>query len=374
MSVKTEYCVNEAGDIVFHLNAVKGQKYRRIDEFDEWNYIVRDGEVNIKHFARLPESGNELNSLDFYTTGAMLSPAHYNFIAKICSEKKYFDTIFNKELNFNKCLPEISFKRDDYENVKSIKRPDIVCYDEKDNAILGIEVYFTNKKMEADIIDLKKIGIPIVEIKIDKDGNQENIKHLVLPSELEFNRQKYSELYKEYKELKIRIDEYKSESGKRISKYRYDNEQRIKEYISKVRKRYADALQRFAIRGKTPGELTLDIERENEYIQTVESEIKGTRKGIIEYGNKVILIQDEIKEYKKGFAEIRDNYARRVKAEEICISDISRIKTEIEHRKENTKAFIEDNGIKVEWFRNEWMGEFMGNFSQRLSEIRKWCS
>src|SRR5699024_3297189 len=109
------------------------------------------------------------------------STEHYNAKMKIAQDKKYFDTIFKKEVFFDNVIPEE--KHGD-------KTPDLSCYVDGE-LVMIIEIAKSNPKTQEDIEELKKIGVPLVEINIE---DNEQCRHLIIPKILATKNEKYIEV------------------------------------------------------------------------------------------------------------------------------------------------------------------------------------
>jgi hypothetical protein len=176
IDLKYEYLFNELNEIVPVTKAIKGDKYR-LNPNAPLDYIFKQGEVNTPHFSL--KSNNP-----FYNGnngGGGESVEHLNAKLKIAYELKYYDTIFQQWIKFDKVVPEFS-----HENKK---RPDLSCYDKENLLVCCIEIMKTNAKTDEDLEKLKELNVPIIEININ-DGNKS--KHLILPKELESNKREYA--------------------------------------------------------------------------------------------------------------------------------------------------------------------------------------
>lgn len=341
----------DSDEVLTHIDdAFKPNRYFSIEGVE---FIVRDGDVNIKHYSL---KKNVLNQLAFVSAGE--SPEHYNAKMKIVKELKYYDDIFKKEIHFAKVVPEKGING---------KIPDLTCYDEQDNIVMFIEIKYSNGKNEDDIKKLSENEKPLIEIDIKNDNK---CKHLVLPKALEANRQRFEEvrrLFKESsKEFKERI---RAEDSTRIR-----SEQTIEKLKEGIRTNGAE--RTFSING--------DIRKFREGIQSNGTErTREIRKNIDRFRDR---IQDE--EYRRG--DIKSEVKRKeqeIKTREREISgfdettykidyrigkvedEIDRVELEIRQRKNNTKKIAEQS--KIEWFRNSWMKNPVKN---KLEEIRYWCS
>lgn len=180
VGLKYDYLGDIGGNTVHISEAEKNTTYYRYGDLNV-EYIVREGDVNRKHFALK----NSMSVLVNTGTSSGESPEHYNAKMKIAHEKKYYDTILKQYITFHKVLAEVP---------QGGKIPDISCYDGNNNLIMAIEIYNTNRKTEDDIEQLRNLNVPLVEIDIN---NENKCRHLILPTLLESNRRKSRELNKE---------------------------------------------------------------------------------------------------------------------------------------------------------------------------------
>jgi hypothetical protein len=171
--IKYEYLYNQFNELIHNTNAIRGADYRMYKDFP-LDYTFKQGDQ--REFFTL-KNGSE--------TGGE-SPEHYNAKMKIVKEKKYFDTIFKQWIEFDNVIEEI------YQIGN--KKPDLSCYDDKGELVMCIEIFFTHRKSDEDIEQLKKIQVPIVEINIK---NENKCNHIILPALLESKREQYNRLRKE---------------------------------------------------------------------------------------------------------------------------------------------------------------------------------
>jgi len=185
--IKYEYLYNEFNELIHNTNAIRGADYRMYKDFP-LDYTFKQGPE--REFFTLKngfENGGE-------------SAEHYNAKMKIVKEKKYYDTIFKTWVEFYNVIEEV------YQ--LGNKKPDLSCYDENGNLIMCIEIFFTHRKSEEDIEQLKKIKVPIVEINI-KNGN--NCNHIILPTLLESKREQFNKLRNQIKTVEYETDIYSIE-------------------------------------------------------------------------------------------------------------------------------------------------------------------
>lgn len=185
---KYEYLFDIDNNLVHNSKAIRLNEYRLYPN-EPLDYIYKQGEER-EYFAKKIESNNDFAFIGVKQSGIYgESPEHYNEKMKIVDEKKYFDTIFNQWIEFDNVVAEF------YHDIK--KRPDLSCYDSKNDLVCCIEICWSNAKTEIDIEKLKKLKVPIIEIDVKNDNR---CKHIVLTEVLEFNKSKFEELQKEYRQ------------------------------------------------------------------------------------------------------------------------------------------------------------------------------
>ncbi len=154
--LKYKYSLDKFGNVVSISEAKKGNVYY----FGQTDIelIVKDGGTNRKHFSL--KSGGSIDSL---FSGGGESPEHYN--AKYEIKKQGFFYWNDIKIKPSRIEIEYEFKTID-------KISDVVFFDEDDNLMCVIEVYFTNKKRQKDIDDFKKLNTNVYEYNI-KNGSTE---------------------------------------------------------------------------------------------------------------------------------------------------------------------------------------------------------
>jgi len=331
--VRYQYLFNEFNELVHYTKAIKGDKYRLYPN-QPLDYIFKAGDKNIHHFSLKTEGNNPLAGIG----GKGESPEHYNAKMDIVSNKKYFDTIFEKWIEFD----QVNFETT-YDN----KRPDLSCFINNE-LVCCIEIRKTNAKSESDILELKKISVPIIEIDIN---NENKCKHIILPTLLEANRQKLADLNFRMQELgeekqgieaeynrladqlqsglsgvtrEIEIIKNGTESFKRRFKDKCDT--RIKNIDNWLQTR----MQRFGIEDDADEKIK-PIERE---IKKIENEAEKTNYRIGKLEQKISQLDVSIRDRRKSFEQIAKQ-------------------------------------SKIEWFRNSWMNYTPQNIVQ---EIKYWLS
>jgi len=245
--LKYERLYNSDNEIVKVENAVRGEGYKLyVDE--QLLYTYKEGPER-KYFSLIAikkESNNPFASTGG-TGGGGESAEHYNAKMKIADELKYFDTVFNTEVCFDKVIPEKYF------DIK--KKPDLSCYN---NGVLVacIEIFNTSKKTESDIEILKELDCLIIEIDINY-GNR--CTHIALPKVFEFYRNERFTVEKEIRESERKHEQTRAEYN-RVA----DN---IKDGFSKLARAVASIEDQIA-RGRTY--------RSTE-IENIEDQIKSGR-------------------------------------------------------------------------------------------------
>lgn len=290
--LKYEYLYNEFDILTHYSKAIRGNSYKLYKDLP-LDYTFAQGEE--REYFRIKESNNPFASIGKKNIVSE-SPEHYNAKMKIVNDKKFFDTIFNKWIEFDNIIPEQ--KQDN-------KKPDLSCYNSKGELIICIEILFTHKKSYEDIIELKKLNVPITEINI-KDDNKCN--HIILPKILESNRG-------EFEIITDRIKQYKRNFSKELVE--------LEEGVANIKKQ---------------------IEREGtDRIQKIKTWIRErsySRINInIQIGNQETAIQYRIAETYKIIKDLREYSNRRKGNIDIpkLNSEIERVESEIDEVKELIK-------------------------------------
>ena len=327
MSERKYLYFNNSDGILTHIDkAIKGEIYTG---FGGIEFIVREGDVNIKHYAIK-------NKLNFLAIGGE-SPEHYNAKMKIVKELKYYDDIFEQDVHFAKVVPEQKIND---------KIPDLSCYDEKGNLVMLIEIKYSNGKDFEDIEKLSKNKVPLVEIDI-KDENK--CKHLILPTLLEINKPRVQKIQGLFKE-----------SAKKIKRKIEESEREYREFAEKHSPNinfFRDGIQE--LNDGIQSSFQHQISHLNEGIET---EIESFKRAIQQLTESERELKNKISEPKEP---IFKNDYRLGKLEK----EITRIESEIKKREYHITKIAEKS--KIEWFRNKWMNNTINN---KLEEIRYWCS
>jgi hypothetical protein len=185
---KYEYLFDADNKLVHNSEAIRLNEYRLYPN-EPLDYIYKQGDER-EYFAKKIETNNVFGFVGVKEQGIYgESPEHYNAKMKIVHESKYFDTIFNQWIEFDLVVPEF------YHDIK--KRPDLSCYDAKNKLVCCIEICWSNAKTEIDIIKLKELKVPIIEIHLKNDNKS---KHLVLTEVLESNKSVFEELQKQFRQ------------------------------------------------------------------------------------------------------------------------------------------------------------------------------
>lgn len=279
--LKYLYLYSPQGEITFIDDAIKGVLYYKLNE-PNVEYIVRDGGVNRKHYS----IKSNFSIANVTAEGVGESTEHYNAKMKIAHDKKYFDTIFKKEVFFDNVIPEE--KHGD-------KTPDLSCYVDGE-LVMIIEIAKSNPKTQEDIEELKKIGVPLVEINIE---DNEQCRHLILPKILASNTEKYREVLERNERVANKIRAIESvERGsieanvqadirraRRADFERLDNLKREIEGIENSIREYS--------RRNDPDYISI----ENEHTK-IEREVKESDRRLAEYGEHIERLKSEIKQDK----------------------------------------------------------------------------
>lgn len=187
--MKYNFAYNEFGTVVKLHECEPNRIYYKYPDLTH-ELIKADGEI--RKYLRV--SKNNPFDFDGSLSGTGESEEHYNSKMEIVYNKKYYDTVFNKWIEFDKVVAE--FKQES-------KIPDLSCYDENNKLICCIEIYKTHKKAIEDIEELKKINVPIIEIDIN-NGNR--CKHIILPKVLRDNKREIERIYSETESIKARFE------------------------------------------------------------------------------------------------------------------------------------------------------------------------
>jgi hypothetical protein len=188
--MKYNFAYNEFGSVVKFDECETNRIYYRYPDLTH-ELILADGEI--RKYLRVSKN----NPFDYEgsLSGSGESEEHYNAKMEIVYNKKYYDTIFNSWVEFDKVVAE--FKQ-------ASKIPDLSCYDEKDKLICCIEIYNTHKKSIEDIEELKNINVPIIEIDIN-NGNK--CRHIILPKLLRDNKREIERINSETESIKTRFED-----------------------------------------------------------------------------------------------------------------------------------------------------------------------
>ena len=324
----------DSDKVLTHIDdAFKPNIYTSIEGVE---FIVRDGDKNIKHYA----VKDTLKSLGFGFTGGGESPEHYNAKMKIVKELKYYDDVFNQEIQFAKVVPEKGIND---------KIPDLSCYDKEDNLVMLIEIKYTNEKSEEDIKKLAINKIPLIEIDIKNDNK---CKHLILPEALEVNKPRLKEVQRLFKE---------SSKG-----FKEKIEQAEREYENYAEK-YSPDINSFreGIRELEDGMQSKGTGRNRE----MESSKETIRDGIRKRKQRGSEIRNDIKSFKRRISNNNEATFKNEYRLGKIRSEIDGVELGIKERRKNTEQIA--GSCKIEWFRSDWMQDPVKN---KLEEIRYWCS
>jgi len=360
---KYEYLFDANNKLVHNSEAIRLNEYRLYPN-EPLDYIYKQGDER-EYFAKKIESNNDFAFIGVKPRGIYgESPEHYNAKMKIVHESKYFDTIFNQWIEFDLVVPEF------YHDIK--KRPDLSCYDSKNNLVCCIEICWSNAKTEIDIIKLKELKVPIIEIHL-KDDNRS--KHLVFPILLEANKEEFNKLSSAYKLAKF--EEQQDLSGRIFEAVKRETEfddnpetelreleeekQRIEtEYnilAEQLRQGFSGVITK--IREFNTGPRAKVEKRLDKIDNWLQARIK--RFGFeIDADKKIKPIEREIKRIE---SESEKTDYRIGKLE----SEIESVKSGIAERRNAFNKIAEKS--KIEWFRNNWIINKPQNLIQ---EIKYW--
>jgi hypothetical protein len=360
--IKYQYLYNKDNLLIHHSKAIRGEDYRIRIDFP-LDYTYKQGEERA-YFVSKINTNNPFFDVGNKGGFGGESIEHHNAKMEIVFNKKYFDTVFEKWIEFDEVLPEVR-----HDN----KQPDLSCYIDK-KLVCCIEIFNTNAKTENDILELKKIGVPIIEIDIN---NENRCKHIVLPTLLEANREKYEELSREYKSAKTEEQRDLSERifhAVEIETQFDDNPTREMRELEEEYFRLADELQSGlsgitreieiiesgteSFKRRNKDKLTERIKRVNQWLQA-----RIQRFGIEEgAGNKIKTTEREIKKIEAD-REKRDYRSGKFE------SEIDSIKGTIKERRNAFNEIAKQS--KIEWFRSSWMNYKSQNV---IEEIKYWLS
>lgn len=337
MSELKYYYLFDKNGVLTHIDkAIKGETYYY--EHSKIEFIVRDGDINRKHFALK----NTINFLSFGGGGESIE--HYNAKMKIANELTYFDDIFDTDIYFHKVISEKKINN---------KIPDLSCYDENDNLVMAIEIFYSNKKTEIDILELKKLGIPIVEIDINNDNK---CKHLVLPTLLEANRQKLRNIKELFSESANRFKERIAESKREYRKYAEEHSPDINNL------REAIFLYEKAIQNNG----SKRVQKINDWLQKRIINSKPIDSG----GETISTLQERIRDFKQINESIKNETFKTDYRIGKVESDINRIESEIKQRRNDISKIAES--CKVEWLRPKFMKN--SPIINKINELKYWSS
>ena len=333
IDVKYEYLFNELNEITHFTTAIKGNKYRLYPDAP-LEYIFRQGEVNTPHFSL--KSSNPFAVVNNNSVGGTgESVEHYNAKMKIAYELKYYDTIFEQWIEFDKVIPEFSH------SIK--KRPDLSCFDKENNLVCCIEICFTNAKSPIDIEKLKELKVPIIEIHIK---NENKSKHIILPALLESNKREYTELKGTQREIYTNQQQLKREYNSTAEQCQTGLSKIVEEvriFESEIERKTTKRTERINVWLQK----RIDkVKRRINTIKTTESELQQTKNEINKYENAI-----QKTDYRTGKLE----------------SEISNIETAITQRRNSFNQIAKQS--KIEWFRNSWITYKPQNI---IEEIKYW--
>jgi len=356
---KYEYLFDIDNNLVHNSKAIRLNEYRLYPN-EPLDYIYKQGEER-EYFAKKIESNNDFAFIGVKQSGIYgESPEHYNAKMKIVDEQKYFDTIFNQWIEFDNVVAEF------YHDIK--KRPDLSCYDSKNNLVCCIEICWSNAKTEIDIEKLKKLKVPIIEIDVKNDNR---CKHIVLTELLEFNRGKFNLIEQEKFSLEKTYRGFSTEAGTEysrvsfeIAKFEGETETYIKTKISTI----ADWLQKRSREDitKQRGFFKAKLSKQNRSNFNLEEIADWLQKrlGRITTESNVA---ESIKEVKNRITKSKLNNEKIDYGIGKLEKEVARIELSITERRKSFNEIASKS--KIEWFRNNWMTYKPQNLIQ---EIKYW--
>lgn len=312
---KYKYLYNEKSELVFIDNAKKGN-YKYDKDEDNYNYCyvkcyTREDGVKVRsHFSL------KSNNSFFIQGGLNESIEHRNACRKIVYEKKYFDTIFNQDVYFDFV--------EEGKKVKHGMKPDLLCYNEN-KLVLIIEIHYTNEKTLEDIEKLKNYNVPVVQIHIK---NENECEHLILPTLLEVNRQKYSELLSEYKRAKQEERRKLSATDEEIIRDKIERDTSSEWFeVEGLEKKTEELQRRFE---KLNNESSSAIKEVRSKIKKVNRNRINAKENYRFYHKKIFNVREKIQSVNRKIQSIKPN------SEKISIREIQQIEREIEKVKKLT--------------------------------------
>jgi len=197
-NLKYNYALDQFNNCIAIDDAIKGNEYF-LGKTDI-PLIVRDGEVNQKHFSLKSKSDSLLKS---YLNE---SPEHYNEKYKILKQG-YFDF---EGIRITPKKIEIEYRFKETNQVC-----DVVFFDENDDLMCIIEIFVTNRKEKKDIDKFKKLNINVYEYNYNNRETKlinwslasERIK-LQAQNELDLVKKKQANIDKKQKETDSRSERF----------------------------------------------------------------------------------------------------------------------------------------------------------------------
>jgi len=197
-NLKYNYALDQFNNCIAIDDAIKGNEYF-LGKTDI-PLIVRDGEVNQKHFSLKSKSDSLLKS---YVNE---SPEHYNEKYKILKQG-YFDF---EGMRITPKKIEIEYRFEETNQVC-----DVVFFDENDDLMCIIEIFVTNRKEKKDIDKFKKLNINVYEYNYNNRETElinwslasERIK-LQAQNELDLVKKKQANIDKKQKETDSRSERF----------------------------------------------------------------------------------------------------------------------------------------------------------------------
>jgi hypothetical protein len=306
--MKHEYAFTNTGKIVSVRDSFKnvmGIRYY-YDPSLTCEMILRDGEINTKHFAIKSNSILNINGVEFSPSRINESPAHYNFKMKVLQDG------FFRFMNY-----KIFIQKAKVEFIESEFR-----YDLKSELMCGtpcvIEVIRSSKTSAKKESYLRENQILTFEIYLEKNGNQD-LKQFNL-----YGNSELEQLIKSRVEFKQRVDAiqrnmyYRKELAKReilsepdarrekleskvfaIRRNVLDIEKQIREFRDNSETKYNEVEQAISVCRNIKGQVT-EAERIGKGKHTIFAEIERIEEEILRTSNRIRQSEFEFEQTSKN--------------------------------------------------------------------------
>lgn len=201
------YLYDSDNVLVYHSNAIRGGDYKMYIDDKEYLFTYKSGDER-QYFVSKKTPTNPFAKISVVGGGGETDD-HYNAKMQIVYELKYFDTIFNQEVIFDKVVAEKYYP-------DQMKRPDLSCYQDG-KLVACIEILNTSRKSENDIEKLKELDCLIIEIDIN---NENRCSHIAFPKVFERKRSEINEVESRVDKLESEYRESKRNFQQRLSEIR----------------------------------------------------------------------------------------------------------------------------------------------------------